>query len=372
MPNRPVAIGAVRPAAPRITVVGAVAGEERRRRFGERLAGDYTWLPYDSLELLPHLLDGVAAAGVVVDLVRWTPVEAAPVLRELRSRWPALRVVGLYGPSAEALPELARLARADRGLAFVSDADERLELLLRPVSGALEAVAPTACQSLLERFLPLGDDLGVRCTLIDLALAPSRRRGVPALAAAQGWSEDALERRFAAAGLAAPAVVRRLAVAAEGLWQVAALRRPADDVARALGLGTGDTLGRILKGVFGFGLKPARLMGAEGAREAIAWTGLLALRQLARIGGVPQVARVRFDGVAPDALRDAAALVAGDRAGELVRWLVTDRIPLGALMDQLSAEPDARRFLASEVVPSIGRLLHHHVVAPAAPRPGPL
>ncbi len=347
-----------------------MAGEERRRRFGERLAGEYTWLPYDSLELLPHLLDGMAAVGVVVDLVRWTPVEAAPVLREVRRRWPALRLVGLYGPSAEALPELARLARADRGLAFVSDADERLELLLRPVPAALVAVAASACQPMLEQFLPLSDDRGVRSTLIDLALAPSRRRGVPALAAAHGWSEDALERRFAAAGLAAPAVVRRLAVATEGLWQVAALQRPADVVAHALGLGTGDTLGRILKGVFGFGLKPARLTGVAGAREAIAWTGLLALRQLARIGGVPEVSRVRFDGVAPDALRDAEALVPGDRARELVRWLVTDRLPLGTLVDRLSAEPDAERFLASDVVPSIGRLLHHHVVAPAAPRSG--
>jgi hypothetical protein len=372
LPNRPLPKGAAHQETPRPTIVGAVAGEERRRRFGERLAGDYTWLPYDSLELLPHLLEGVAVAGVVVDLVRWVPVEAAPVLRDLRGRWPALRVVGLYEPSAEALPELARLARVDRCLAFVSDADERLELLLRPVSGALGAIVPTVCQSLLDRFLPLVDDPGVRGTLIDLALAPSRRRGVPALAAAQGWSEDALERRFAAAGLAAPAAVRRLAAAAEGLWQVAALKRPADDVARALGLGTGDSLGRILKSVFGFGLKPARLMGGDGVREALAWTGLLALRQLAATGGVPQVARVRLEGIAPESLQDVERFAAGERAGELVRRLVTDRLPLGTLVDRLSAEPDAGRFLASEVVPLIGRLLHHHVVAPAGPPLDPL
>jgi hypothetical protein len=291
------------------------------------------------------------------------------VLRELRDRWPALRVVGLYGPFAESLPELARLARADRHLAFTSDADARLELLLRPVPEPLEAVAPTVCQSLLEQFLPLADDPGVRATLIELALAPSRGRGVRALAAARGWSEDALERRFAACGLASPAAVRRIAVAAEGLWQVAALRHSADDVARVLGLGTGDSLGRIIKGVFGFGLKPARLMGGEGAREAIAWAGLLAFRVLAKIGGVPRVARVRFEEGAPGALHGPGAIVIGARAAELVRWLVTTGLPLGVLVDRLSSDPDAGRLLTSEVVPSIGRLLHHRRVVPIALQP---
>jgi hypothetical protein len=364
--------GAAHQQAARPTVVGAVAGEERRRQFGERLAGSYAWLPYNSLELLPHLLDGIAAAAVVVDLVRWTPVEAAPVLRELRDRWPALRIVGLYESFADALPELARLARANRYLGFASDADERLELLLQAVPDALKAVPPTACQSLLEQFLPLAGDPGVRGTLIDLALAPSRRQGVPALAAAQGWSEDALERRFAAGGLAPPAVVRRLAVAAEGLWQIAVLDRSADDVAHAISLGTADSLGRIMKSVFGFGLKSARLMGGEGARDAIAWSGLLTLRELARLGGVPRVARVRLEGSVPEALRESDGYVAVQRAGKLVRWLVNDRLPLGVLVDRLSGESDSGRCLASEVVPLIGRLLHRRQLAAVGPPLEPL
>jgi hypothetical protein len=294
VPKPRLAEGAGRQGAVRPAVVGAVAGEERRRRCGERIARDYTWLPYDSLELLPHLLEGMAAAGVVVDLVRWTPIEAAPILRDLRQRWPALRIVGLYEPSAEVLPQLAQLAWSDRRLAFASDPDERLELLLQPVPDALAPIAPSACRFLLEHFLPLADDSGVRGAMIHLALAPSRRQSVPALAALQGWSEDGLERRFANAGLTTPAGVRRLAVAAEGLWQVSALKRPAEDVAGALGLGTADSLGRVIKGIFGFGLKAARLMGAEGAGRKLAWLGLFGLRDLARFGGLSAVARVRL------------------------------------------------------------------------------
>jgi hypothetical protein len=365
--------GVVSPAASAPFVVGAIAGEERRRRYGERIGGGRTWLAYDSLELLPHLLAGVAVDAVVVDLVRWAPVEAAPVLRELRSRWPALRIVGIYEPSADALLELAELALSDRRLAFTSDADDRFDLLVQPASGAAEVQAPTACQLLLEHFLPLAGD-GLRSALIDLALTPSRRRSIPALAAVQGWSEDALERRFGDAGLVAPAAVRRLAVAAEGVWQVAALQHPAEDVARALGLGTGDSLGRVIKGVFGFGFKAARLMGAGGARRALTWVGLLALRSLAPFGGLPSLARVRFtvaDGVRVVEDRDALIVTgegrgAGSRlegTGREVWELVVAGAPLGEIIGRLSipAEGSARRF-AREAVPTVRWLLRHELI----------
>jgi len=371
----------VSPAASAPFVVGAIAGEERRRRYGERIAGGHTWLAYDSLELLPHLLAGVAVDAVVVDLVRWAPVEAAPVLRELRRRWPAVRIVGIYEPSADALPELAELAWSDRRLAFTCDADDRFDLLVQPAAGAAEVEAPTACQLLLEHFLPLAGD-GLRRVLIDLALAPSRRRSIPALAAVQGWSEDALERRFGDAGLVAPASVRRLAVAAEGVWQIATLQRQAEEVARALGLGTGDSLGRLIKGVFGFGFKAARLMGADGARRALTWVGLLALRSLAPFAGLPALASVRFtvvDGV--QVVEDRGALIVtgegrsvGSRlegTGREVWELVVAGAPLGEMVGRLSspAEGSARRF-AREAVPTIRWLLRHRLIVPAMPQSG--
>jgi hypothetical protein len=362
VPSRRQANGAARLETLRPTVIGAVAGEERRRLYGERIGRHYTWLPYDSLEILPHVLEGVTASGVVVDLVHWTPVEVAPVLRALRHRWPALRIIGLYGPSAEALPEIARLARSDRHLAFTSNPDERLELLLRPVPEALAAITPTAGQSMLDHFLPLAADAGVRHTLIHLALSPSRRQGVPVLAAMQGWSEDALERRFAAHGLSSPAMMRRLAVAAEGLWHVAALKRPGQDVALALGLGTGDSLGRVIKGIFGFGLKAARLMGAEGAQDALLWVGLLGLRDLAKFGGLPVAARVRLKIVGDR----PATLPLEDTRGPL--WsLLAEGFPLGVVVDRLSTEPDAGRQSVAELVPFIRWLLHHSLVVPVPP-----
>ena len=358
-------------------VIGAMAGEERRRRYGERIAGGRTWLAYDSLELLPHLLAGVAVEAVVVDLLRWVPVEAAPVLRELRRSWPSLRVIGVYEPSAEGLLELAELARADHRLAFACDADERFELLAGPATGP-EAESPKASKILLEQLVPLAGD-GLRCPIIHLALAPSRRRSIPALAALQGWSEDALERRFGDAGLVAPAAVRRLAVAADGVWHVAALRRPAEDVARALGLGTGDSLGRVIKGVFGFGFKTARLMGADGARRALTWVGLLALRDLAPFGGLPSLASIRF--VVADAAQVAqdrgAFVVAGqtrgassrlEGAGKEVWELVAAGARLGVMVDHLSdpANGPPQRF-AREAVPTIRWLLRHRLIVPIVP-----
>jgi hypothetical protein len=357
--RRPAA-GAVRQDAYRPTVIVALAGDERRRRFGEHISRRCTWLPCDSLELLPHLVQGAAAASVLVDLVRWTSVEAAPVLRDLRQRWPALRIVGLYEPSAEALPELARLARSDRLLGFASDADARLDLLLRAVPDSLTAVAPTVAQFLLENFISFAEDTGVRGTLIHLALAPSRRQGVPALATVQGWSEDALERHFAAAGLASPAMIRRLAMAAEGLWQVSALQRPADVVAQALGLETADGLGRMINGTFGFGFKAARAMRAAGARHALRWVGLLGVRELARLGGLPVIVGIRFRATDGGKLEQ-------NHASDLVRALVNDGAPLGAFVDRLAAEPEAARRLVAEAVPCIRRLLQHRLIEPVAP-----
>jgi hypothetical protein len=352
--------GAAPQNAHRATVIVAVAGEERRRRFGERISRRYAWLPCDSLDLLPHLVEGAAAASVLVDLARWTPIEAAPALRELRQRWPALRIVGLYEPSAEVLPELAQLARSDRLLGFVSDADARLDLLLQAVPDFLTAVAPTVAQFLLEHFIPLAEDTGVRGTLIHLALAPSRRQSVPALARVQGWSEDALERHFAAAGLASPAMIRRLAIAAEGLWQVAALQRAADVAARALGIETADGLGRMINGTFGFGFKAARAMRAAGARHALRWVGLLGLRELARLGGLPSVAGIRFR------VTDGGELEQ-NYGSDLVRALVNDGIPLGAVVDRLAEGPGAAKRLVVEDVPFIRRLLQHRLIELVVP-----
>lgn len=358
-------------------VIGMIAGEERCRRYGARIAGRRAWLVYDSLEMLPHLLAAMAVEVVVVDLVRWVPVEAAPVLREVRQRWPALRIVGVYEPSADALPELAELAWADRGLAFAADADERFDLLTRPVDAIAVAgvEAPTVCRLLLEHFLPLAPS-GVRAAAIHLALAPSRRRHIPALAAIQGCSEDALERRFADGGLVPPAVVRRIAIAAEGIWQVAALRQPAEGVAGALGLGAGDSLGRMIKSVFGIGLKAARLMGADGARRAIAWAGLLALRDLAPCGGLPALARVRFAAGAPmrlaydrEGLIVAAKELGGgarlERAGGELWELAAQGLSLGAMVERLSdpAAGPSRRF-AQEAVPALRWLLDHRLIVP--------
>jgi hypothetical protein len=363
------------PSASAPYVVGAIAGEERRRRYGARIAAGQTWLAYDSLELLPHLLTGVPVEAVVVDLVRWRPVEASPVLRELRRGWPSLRVVGIYEPSADALPELADLAQSDRRLAFTCDADERFELLLRPASEAAAVEAPTACQLLLEHLLPLATD-GLRRVLIDLALAPSRRRSIPALAAAQGWSEDGLERRFGDAGLMAPAAVRRLAVVAEGVWQVATPQRSAEEVARALGLGTADSLGRVIKDVFGLGFKSARLIGAEGARRALAWVGLLTLRSLAPFGGMPSLASVRLAVTGGVHLAEdrGALVVTGPGMGEVARlegparevWeLVAAGAPLGEVVNRMSipAEGGAGR-LAREVAPTLRWLLRRRLVVP--------
>jgi hypothetical protein len=356
-------------------VVGAVAGEERRQRYGGRISGGAIWVAYDSLELLPHLILGMAVEAVVVDLSRWTPVEAAPVLREMRRRRPELRVIGVYEPSAETLPEIADLACGDRRLAFACDADQRFELLAGPAPlAAMES--PTACQILLEQLLPLTNG-ALRAPIIHLALSPSRRQGIPALAAIQGWSEDALERRFGDAGLAAPAAVRRLAIAAEGLWHVAALRRPAEEVAPALGLGTGDSLGRVIKGVFGLGIKSARLAGQEGVRRALAWVGLLALRDLATVGGLPPLARVRF--TVADAVQVAedrgALIVSGfgrgttsvrlEDAGCEVWGLMSRGESLGAILDRMAGPSagSARRF-AREAVPMIRWLLRHRIVTP--------
>lgn len=359
-------------------IVGAVAGEERRRRYGGRISGGATWVAYDSLELLPHLVLGVAVEAVVVDLLRWTPVEAASVLREMRRRRPGLRVIGVYEPSAESLPEIADLACGDRRLAFASDADERFELLAGPAPlTAMES--PTACQILLEQLLPLANGV-LRAPIIHLALAPSRRQGIPALAAIQGWSEDALERRFGDAGLAAPAAVRRLAIAAEGLWHVAALRRPAEEVARALGLGTGDSLGRVIKGVFGLGIKSARLAGQEGVRRALAWVGLLALRDLAAMGGLPALAGARF--IRADTLQvtnDAEVLTVAhggrassvrlEDAGREMWELISRGETLGDIMEHMASPTAgaARRF-AREAVPMIRWLLRHGLVTPVVPR----
>jgi hypothetical protein len=278
-PSRRPGPGASPRGRPAPAVVAAIAGEDRRRRYRERIGERYTWVPNDSLEVLPHLLDGIVAAAVLVDLVRWTPVEAAPVLRELRQRWPALRIVGLYEPSAEALPEIVALARSDRRLAFACGADERLDMLLPEATATVTVESPSACQPLLEQLLPLAANAGLRATLAHLSLAPSHHWSIPALAAMHGWSEDAIERRFAEAGLVTPAVMRRLTAAAEGLWQVAAAKRPAREVAGALGLATADGLGRTILGVFGVGLRSARLMGAEGASGALATVGLLAQRR---------------------------------------------------------------------------------------------
>jgi hypothetical protein len=358
-------------------IVGVVAGRERLRRYGGRVANGATWFAYDSLELLPHLVSGVTVETVVVDLVRWTPVEAAPVLRELRRRRPELRVIGVYEPSTQVLSELADLALGDRRLAFACEADERFEMLAGPPPLA-GMESPTACQILLEQLLPLGG-MGLRGPIVHLALAPSRRQSIPALAAVQGWSEDGLERRFGDAGLAAPAAVRRLAIAAEGLWHVAALRRPADEVARALGLGTGDSLGRMIKGVFGTGIKGARFVGVEGVRRALGWIGLLALRDLAPLGGLPGLASARL--IRADtfqATTDGERLIVAGRGGATSLRLedagreVWERVsrgePLGDIVERMTSSSAAagRRF-AREALPMIRWLLRHRLVTPIVP-----
>jgi hypothetical protein len=363
-------------------IVGAVAGDERRRRYGGRIADGATWVVYDSLDLLPHLVLGVAVESVVVDLLRWTPLEAAPALREIRRRRPELRVIGVYEPSAETLPEIADLARGDRRLAFACDADQRFELLTGPAPAATME-SPTACQPLLEQLLPLANGV-LRAPIIHLALAPSRRQGIPTLAAMQGWSEDALERRFGEAGLVAPAAVRRIAIAAEGLWHAAGLRRPASEVARALGLGTGDSLGRMVKGVFGLGINSARFAGPEAVRHALAWVGLLALRDLAPLGGLPVLTRVRFAVAdAVQVVEDRGALIVSGpgRGGTSVRladaggevWdLLCRGESLGAIVARMagSSAGSTRRF-AEEALPMIRWLLRHRIVEPVVqPRDG--
>src|SRR5207245_10545598 len=64
-------VDVVSPAGHERFVIGAIAGDERRRRYGERIAQGYTWLVYDTLDLLPHLLAGVDVEAVVVDLLLW-------------------------------------------------------------------------------------------------------------------------------------------------------------------------------------------------------------------------------------------------------------------------------------------------------------
>jgi hypothetical protein len=329
------------------------------------------WLPYDTLELLPYLLSGIDAAAVIVDLQRWTPWETAPVLRRLRDQRPELTVIGIHDSAAEVPEGLAELACSDRRLAFACDADARLELLLRQAIGPSEE--PTVCQILLDHFVPLGCDK-VRSALIQMAVTPSVGRSIRAMSAALGWSEDALERRFADVGLSTPSSVRRLAVAAEGLWQVSARQHAAEDAARALGLGGADSLGRVIKSVFGMGLKAARLMGATGARRILIWTGLLALRDGASHLGLSSlrhshVALAR--GTVAQCVGEMLVVQGASRNTDAPSVTVVPEVwkylsgggPLEHLVERLS-DPFAGSLprFTREIVPTLGKLLRHRLV----------
>ncbi len=360
-------------------VVAALPRGPRRKLFSERLAGDYTLFVYDSLELIPHLLGGISAVAVVVDLSHWGPVEAAPVLKELRTRWPAIRLVCLYEPTAQALARCAELAGSDRKLAFACEADERLDFLVRPQAGEPQvSEAPTAAMPLLRHLLPLTSAQGLDSTVIHLALSPSRRRGIPGLAALQGWSEDALERRCAEAGLAPPVALRRLTVAAEGLWQAGVLKLPGEQVAHALGLGTGDSVGRVVKAVFGYGIKAARLIGVEGVGKTYQWLGLMALRELAACGDLTAMVQVRFELSSRVRLAEEGyVLVVGSEADDLsVRleglareaWdLMMAGAPLRTVVERLSDADDPAGRFRREVVPALRSLLLRGLIKPVFP-----
>jgi hypothetical protein len=357
-------------------VVAALPPGPRRTQFNERLGGDYTLLVYDSLELIPHLLGGILPVAVVVDLSHWGPLEAAPVLRQLREVWPAIRLVCLYEPTALLLAKCAELAASHQRLAFACEVDERLDLLLRPHAGEQQvSEIATAAAPLLRHLLPLAGAHGLESTVIHLALSPSRRHAIPGLAAWQGWSEDALERRCAEAGLAPPVALRRLAVAAEGLWQAAVLKLPRDQVAHALGLETGDSLGRVIKSVFGYGIKAARLMGVEGVEYAYQWLGLMALRELAAFGDLTAIAQVKLEPTDQVRLTEQGdALLVGSEDDEpsvrlegLARraWdLIILGSPLRTVVEGLSDADDPAGRFRREVVPTLRALLVGGLIKP--------
>lgn len=350
---------AIRPA-----VLAAMAGDVRARVFGARIPSPYRWVPHDSLEVLPYLIEAEpAVAAVVVDLVRWSPLKAAADIRALRRHRSDLRIVCLYEPGRDVLVQLKALSEIELGLAFAVAPDERFELLMKPVATQRVFDAPTASRSLLNALVPLATSGALETALIHLALAPSHRLAVPDLARIAGCSVDGLERRFAQAGLRAPTAISGLAADAEGLWQVAALNRSARDAARAVGLATGDSLGRMLKRQFGFGLRAARLFGAPGARDTLRWVGLLALRELAVRGRRWWPARARLTrrgGVQPDCIDWAALQLEG--AGRAIWEAIADGVPLAQMVDQLSATTQADP-VATQLAPGLRALFKHNLVA---------
>ena len=181
-----------------------------------------------------------------------------------------------------------------------------------------------------------------------------------------GWSEDALERRFADVGLSTPSAVRRLAVAAEGLWLIAAGQHAAEDVARALGLGGADSLGRVIKSVFGIGLKAARLMGPTGARRILTWTGLLAFRGVAGPTGLSSLKRARVSVSRRTVTQPAGeALCLHGVTMDPETWaLLTEGGPLEHIVDRLTdpVSGSPRRF-TREIIPALFKLLRDGLLA---------
>lgn len=359
-----VGLGATPGIDARPAVLGAMAGGVRARLFGARVPSIYRWMPYDSLEILPYLLEAQpAVSAVVVDLVRWNPLKAAADLRVLRRQQADLRIVCLYEPGRDSLVQLKGLAELDLGLAFAVAPDARFELLLRPVALQRAGEAPTVGRSLLDGLVPLATDAALEAALIQLSLVPSHGLTVPELARIAGCSVDGLERRLANADLGTPAAMRGLAADAEGLWQVAALNRSAQEAARAVGVGTADSLGRMLKRRWGFGLRMARLVGAAGARQALRWVGVLALREFTRRGGWPQAGRVRL------ARRGAAEIgsVPGvhcqlDATARAIWEVVADGTSLEQLVDRCSEAMPADQ-LPTGLAPAFRALLRRELLA---------
>jgi AraC-like DNA-binding protein len=351
-----------------------MAGDVRACAFGARIPSNCRWLPYDSLEILPYLIEAEPAiSAVVVDLVRWAPAKAAPDLSALRRMWSDLRIVCLYEPGPDTLAQLRSLAELDLDLAFAVNPDERFDLLVKPMTSPRAAEEPTAGRMLLESLMPFATGGVLESALTHLALAPSLHPTVPDLARIAGCSVDALERRFAQAGMATPAAIRGLAATAEGLWQFAARNHSAREAALAVGLSSGDALGRMLKRWFGLGLRRARLVGASGARDAFRWTGLLGLRGLAGNGGLPALANLQLalragGQVGGDGMLEASEETCGaqrvQRGIDVLRWsFVAGGVSLDEAVQRLVQNAPGER-LRPAVALGLGRaLLRQEVLA---------
>lgn len=231
---------------------------------------------------LQELLASSCAELLIVDLWDADGLATAPVVSELRRNLPSLPVALYCQLTAQAAREILVLARAGAGAVLLRDVDDTPPMLRRLLREA--SSRRVAYESLAELRDLIPDHIApmIEHLLVEASTATS----VGSAASAFGINRKTLVNQFAAARLPPPSIMiswSRLLLATRLLEDAG---RSVEQVAVAMGFGSGTALRNMLKRYVG--LRPAAVRANGGMRHVLECLRReLASGSYAKVGSLP-------------------------------------------------------------------------------------